>query len=300
MRSALFTALTIVVLAALVAPAPALAASSKDTLELQRELSQMEQEAKDLVAALDAKIASVQTLDRQTLDQTNKNGASLSVINTGMSQSSQSETTRWNDLSEKLTGLTVKLDSLTTGLSDLRSSFESLLVVVNKQQQTLSDLMNLTRLNQTPVAAPPEPDSATARPTSRPPTGEELFGNGTLDVNGGKPELALSEFGEFLRLYPDDPLSGKAHFQIAEIYYGQQSLDHAIEEYDAAIRLAPRDTTVAPDAYLRKGMALQKAKKRQEAIASFQAVIEKFPRSPQAERAAAELKSIRTAASSAK
>ncbi len=269
--------------------APTLAAPRKPTPieELQRETYQLQEDVTALRSALESKIGSLQVLDQQTFDSASKVNANVVSMNTGVTQALQAEVTRVTELSDKITGLSVKVVNASNDIADLRDTVESLLVTANKQQQTLSDLINLAKLNQASAPPPPpvDPGVAPMAATLRQPTGEELFTMGVRDMNGGKPELALTEFIEFLRLYPNDPSANRAQYQIADIHYDQQKLAEAVAEYEAAIHLSPTDAAVVPDAYLRKGMALQKEKKRNDAIICFVTVALQFPRTPQAAKA---------------
>jgi TolA-binding protein len=249
--------------------------------ELQLEITQLQEDVKALRSALESKIGNVQTLDQQTFDSVSKTNVNVGSMNTGLTQALQSEITRVTEISDKVIGLSVKLDNATNDIANLRGAVDGLVVTANKQQQMLSDVFNLTKLNQASVAAPP--------PAALPPTGEELFTMAVRDAKGGKAELALSEFAEFLRVYPNDPNANRAQYQIADIHYEQQKLEEAVAEYEAAIQLSPKDVAVVPDAYLRKGMALQKEKKRNEAIISFVTVALQFPETPQAAKARSQL-----------
>jgi len=270
----------------LLAPAPAPAAASKEMQDLQRDVAQLQDQVTALQKTLDSKLAVIESLAQQAVDTAGKANTSVGTMNAGVTQTVQSEFKTIKDQLASVTGLSVKVDNTSNDLSDLKSSVQSLVVTVNRQQQLLTDILNQVKLIQAPPVAPPAADAGSMPP---PPMAETLFKSGVDDMNSGKTDLALREFAEFLRVYPNDDNGRAVHYNIGEIYYGQGYADKAVTEFDAAIEQYSKDPLITPGAEYMKGMALKKLSKPKDAIAAFRAVIADFPRSDEAAKARSQL-----------
>ena len=118
-----------------------------------------------------------------------------------------------------------------------------------------------------------------------------LFGNAVRDQNGGKLDLAVCEFTDFLKFYPEDPNAASAQLNIGEIHRQQGKAELAAQDFDAIIERYPA-SDITPDAYFMKGMALKEAGKKTDAIATFRSLITKYPRKDQASQAKEQLRTM--------
>ena len=163
---------------------------------------------------------------------------------------------------------------------------------MNRVIQQLTDMNNAIKVLQAPPAPPPpsntNPDSPGALSgarTSAPPPAAVLWGNANNDYSSGKSDVAVGEFTDFLRFYPDDPFAPNAQYYIGQIHFGQMKYDEAVMDFDAVLERYP-ETKITPDAYFLKGMALKSLGHRDAAGEQFRTVVKKYPksdRSPQAE-----------------
>jgi TolA-binding protein len=272
-------------------PAPARAADNKDILSLQRDVASLEQDIKDLQKALDSKMATLQAMVQQSLDTANRTNSSVTSINSGVTQTMQSELRGVKDQLNSVTSLSTTVTNISSDVSNVVSSVQDLQRTVNRQGQQISDMLNQLKLMQSPTPAqPPGADSGMAPP---PPDPGKLFSHAATDMDGGKSDLALTEFTEFLHLYPNDPVNAlRAQYNIGNIYYTQGKLDEAVKALDAAIEQYAVDQTITPSAYYMKGLALKKERKNPEAIASFRRVVTDFPHSNEAGQARSQLTSM--------
>jgi TolA-binding protein len=276
-------------------PAPARAADNKDLQAIQRDIADLQEQVKGLQKGFDSKLASLQSMIQQALDTANKTNSTVTNLNSGVSQTMQTELRGVKDQLNSVTGLSVKVDNASNDLSDLHNTVAGLVTTVNREQQQLSDILNQLKLMQAPAVAPPPGVDTGIGPQSAagpPPDPGKLFTHAASDQDGGKLDLALTEFTEFLHLYPNDPNAIKAQYNIGNIYYSQGKLDSAVTALDAAIEQYPKDQVVTASAYFMKGMALKKARKNADAIASFRHVVTDFPRSEEAPQAKTQLTSM--------
>ncbi len=90
---------------------------------------------------------------------------------------------------------------------------------------------------------------------------------------------AQSGFSDFLKRYPQDPLAPNALYWLGETHYVQRNYADAAEAFDLVLT-AFGTSAKAPDAQLKRAMALTQLGKRQDACAAFRQLGTKFPNAP--------------------
>ena len=287
MRVIRYTIVSTLACILLLSPGSASAAASKEQQEMQRDIASLSDQVKELQKANDAKFGALQQQLQQMLDMANKTNTSVGSLNSGLMQTLQTELKNMKaQLAESITGLSVKEDNTANNLSDLKGLVESLVSTVNKQQLVLNDINSQLKLMAAPPAAPP--GGAVGPAIAPQPTAQSLFESGVRDM-GPHPEIALTEFTEFLHLYPNDGNAAGVQYHIGEIHYGQGSADQAAKDFDTVIEQGPSDQQLLSQSYYMKGMALRKANKNTEAIKVFRDTVKNFPRTPAAGQAADQL-----------
>ena len=274
------------VMATLLAPTGVFAAS-KEQLEMQRDIAQLQQQMQSLQSTLDQKLAAIQTLQQQALESANRSNTSVSVLSSSVTQTLEREL---KTAVAPIAGLAAKVDNTNNDVAEVRSQVSDLNNSMNKVLQLLTDMNNTLKILQAPPAAPPPTASST--PGAPPPPASVLFNNALTDQNGGKADLALGEYADFLKFYPNDPNGASAQFNIGEIHYAQNKLDLAAQDFDAVIERYPDNTKLTPDAYFMKGMALKQSARKDAAATTFKALVAKFPRSDKAEQAKEQLRAM--------
>ena len=285
---------------ALLCPAFAPAAS-REIIELQRDVAQLQDQARQIQRTLDERMGSLQLLVQQTLDSANKSSTALN--DQGRSQ---------QDLMERLVSpvasLGSKVETMGGEVSGLRESMNDLTTRMNKLQQQLTDLGNVIRAAQTPVAPPPGADGSAAPPSTdgtaggNPPVkATTLYENALRDMQSGKADLALGEFQDYIKFYSTTDLAPNAQFYIGQIHYSLGQFDQAIQDFDTVLEQYPSNNKTA-DAHYMKGKTLFQLGQRSAAAKEFQAVVADFPNSSVAPNAKAQLKvlGINTAAPTAR
>jgi TolA-binding protein len=267
-------------------------AASKEQQEMQRDIAQLQDQVRTLQSGFDQQMATLKTLVEQALDAANKNNTSVSVLSSSVMQTLDREL---KDALRPVAGLTAKIDNANNDISDVRSSITDLTTQLNRIQQQLSDINNAIKVMQAPPAAPPpsnvNPDAAAVAPRSAIPPAKTLYDTANNDYTAGHADLALGDYGEFLRDYPDDPLAPEAQFFIGVIHLGQLKYDLAVTDFDAVLERYPEGKRT-PDAYFMKGKALKSAGHRDEAVTVWRALRKKYPRSDQADAAAEQLRAM--------
>ncbi|MDE3195474.1 MAG: tetratricopeptide repeat protein, partial [Acidobacteriota bacterium] len=267
--------------------------ASKEMQEMQRDIAQLQDQLRTMQSNFDQKMASIQTLVQQALDAASKANTNVSVLSAGVSSTLDRE------LKQSLTpvaGLATKIDSTNNDVSELRNSVQDLNSSVNRIQQTLNDLNNAVKVMSAPAAPPPAsggsaaPAGDSAAASAAPPA-EALFTSAQRDYTGGNFDLAISEYQDFIKFYPDNPNAARAQYNIGNTHYTQQKYEQAAADFDTVIGKYPDDTTSTPQAYFMKGMALKNINKT-GAIQAWRTLISKYPNSDLAAQAKEQLRAI--------
>lgn len=108
----------------------------------------------------------------------------------------------------------------------------------------------------------------------------------------GDMEGARKKFEAFLKQYPNTELSDNAQFWIGETYYAKKDYERAILEYEKAIAKYPEGDKVAA-AILKQAFAFLELGDKTNGRNLLRRVMERYPRSEQAEVARKRLETIR-------
>jgi TolA-binding protein len=279
--------LSLLTLATCFAVAPSFGAN-REMQELQRDVAQLQDQVRQLQSGFDVKLAAVQTLVQQAVDAANKANTGVTVVNAGIVQTLDREL---RDRLAPVTAMGTKLDNTASDVNELKITVADLNSQMNKVLRALNDISNVVKViqvNSTPAAPPPTDGGGSAPP----PPASTLFTTGVKDQNAGKLDLALSEFTDFLKFYPNDANSIGAQFNIGEIHYQQNKLDLAVKDFDDVIEQYPEDKSLTPDAYFMKGMALKQGGHKADAATTFRGLISKYPRSERSEQAKEQIRTM--------
>jgi TolA-binding protein len=266
-------------------------AASKEQMEMQRDIAQLQDQVRALQSSFDQKMATIQTLLQQALDAANKANTNVSVLSSTMNQTMERE------LGSKLApiaGLAAKADNTNNDVSEVRNSESDLNSSMNKVLQRLGDMNEAIKVLQAPAAAPP--GGAAFPGAGQPPAAqvpaETLFNNAFKDQASGKYDLAVSEYSDFIKFYPDNPNAANAQLNIGDTHQAQGKYELAAQDFDAVIERYPANDQVTPNAYYMKAGALKAAGHRTEAVAMYRAVIAKYPRKDVAQQAKEQLRAM--------
>ena len=186
-------------------------------------------------------------------------------------------------LNESITVLKANNDERSTrSLQDTRTALEA---IRKNMDEGLLGLQNQVRnlgkqINDMKTAEQPLPKAA------------DMFGQAFGELNAGFYDLAVGDFREFLRNYPNDPVrSPAAQFYIGDAFMAQKKFDQAIVEFDFTLSKYPTSDKTCSALY-RKGQALAETKQTPQATETFQKVVKECPNTPEAGNAAADLKKL--------
>jgi len=234
-------------------------------------------------------------MDRRTREQSTDTGRQLSSISARL-EAMSSELGR---VSARLDNVSRRLD----GLSRQSSQGGPATPPVRAPSPPPAAPPSAPPAPATPPVPAPAPPPSTVRvvpaPPARPPSGagagEESYQAAYLDFSRGRYLLAISEFQEFLRRFPDSPLADTAQYGIGESYYSlataaaaegqadkaRRTFEQAVQEFRKVIVTYPRGAKV-PTALYKEALALAALKQTPLAQARLQYLIDHFPQSEEA------------------
>jgi tol-pal system protein YbgF len=266
-------------------------AASKEIVELQRDVAQLQDQVRTLQSAFDTKMTALTMTVQQSVDAANKANNAIAGLQGGIQE-------QMRQLGKEVVGpvanVGTKIDEMATAFQQVQNSMADVTARLGNLEQQMKDLSNAVRTMQTPAAPPPTSGVTGPGPTagSAPPSGDMLYTNANRDRLGGKFDLALQEFSEYVKYYPDGTLAPAAQFWIGNIYFTQGDYDNALKAFDLVLEHFPANNSKAPDALYWKGKTLMKLGKRTAAATQFHEVVRKYSGSEAAANARLQLKQM--------
>jgi len=200
-------------------------------------------------------------------------------------------------LNTRMNGLSDDMKSVTQAVSDLASQ-------ISKIQSQLTDLgMQVKAIG--PMAAPPSQNptggvpgpgglgaASGPSPAAPPMSSQDLYTAALGDRNGGKLDIALQEFTDYLKYYGNTDLAPNAQFYIGIIHYSQGAYDQAATDFDMVLEKYGDNNNKARDAMYYKGDSLVRSGHKTQGADEFRNLIGKFPGTDQATQACKQLTSL--------
>ncbi len=256
------------VLAVALALAPCTQAANKDMERLQIQVASLQGQVSDLTRLIEDQAKELRRLNELLADQ-------------GALARKQGQDER------------AGLESIQSSLRELGDRSSSLDERVQQQSSTLAALQRaVSEAAAAQAGFPPgtnpglPPGTASGLPTAPPtttggappPAPRELYSQAYADYARGNYDLAVQGFQEYLRGAPGSDLADNAQYWIGECYYGKQRFADAIESWNALLRDFPSSDKL-PDARVKKGMALERLGRRNQALLEYRFVVDRYPNS---------------------
>ena len=251
-------------------------AANKDMVQLQTQVQMLQEQMTGMQRNFDERMGVMKSLSEQNTDTMNKLAGSIDKLQTTIQKQQADTGTRGEQFSGQIQSLNDSIDELKARLGKVSKQLEDL----QASQQTLA-----AQTAQSAQAA-----QAVQQQQQAPPP-DVLYNNGLRDYNAGKMDLATHEFQDFMKFYPSTDLAGNASFYLAEIEFKAGSYAQAAKDYDKVIENFPAGNKVAA-AHLKKGYAFAELGQKDAAAAELQALIQRFPRTPEATQAREKLQQL--------
>lgn len=218
---------------------------------------------------------------------------------TSVSQMERRSREQSADNSRQMTALNQRLESLSAEVNRLSARVDEL----SQRPESRSGSSGSGPTSR-PSPLPTPTPSGTSRSTSEP-GAEESYKTAYSDFTKGNYTLAVAEFREFVRRFPDSPKADSAQYWIGESYFSmgrtaasagqperaREALERSVQEFRKVFVNYPGGTQV-PTALYKEALALVELKQPKVAQARLRYLVDNFPQSEEAPLARERLKSL--------
>jgi tol-pal system protein YbgF len=246
---------------------------NKEMVQLQTQVQQLQEQMTAMQRSFDERMGVMNNLVEKDTAAVDKLSTALNALNATL-QKQQSEGGSRNDqISGQLQALNDTMDELKVRLSKVTKQLEDM----QAAQQSMAAQQATTQATQQAQAQAPPPDV--------------LYNNALRDYNGAKNDLALQEFSDYIKFYPNTDLAGNAYYYLGEIQFRGGNYDQAAQSYDNVLQNFPSGNKAA-SAQLKKGFSLIELGKQAEGVAELRRVIQRYPHAPEALQARDRLRKL--------
>lgn len=156
--------------------------------------------------------------------------------------------------------------------------------------QVSKQLQDMQSAQQSQAAALAQQQQQQQAQQNAPPP-DVLYNNALRDYTGGNNDLATQEFSDYVKFYPNTDLAGNAYFYLGEIEFKQANYQQAVQSYDQVLQNFPSGNKAA-SAQLKKGFALIELGKQDDGVGELRHLIQRYPHSPEALQARDRLRKL--------
>ena len=246
---------------------------SKEIIQLQTQVQQLQEQMTAMQRSFDERMGVMRNLVEQDTDAVNKVANALSALQTTLQKQQSEGGSKTDQLSGQIQSLNDTLDELKVRLAKVSKQLEDM----QASQQSLAANQATQQAQQQQMASAPPPDV--------------LYNNGLRDYNGGKNDLAVQEFSDYVKFYPNTDLAGNCYYYLGEIQFKQGNYQQAAQSYDQVLQNFPSGNKAA-SAQLKKGFALVELGKQDEGVTELRHLIQRYPHSPEALQARDRLRKL--------
>src|SRR5216683_2400045 len=185
--------------------APFAFGANKDIQELQRDVAMLQDQVRNMQRSIDEKFGAMQTMLQQTLDSANRTNTAVAVMQSRFNDAVKEQQ---QGVGSQINNVGQKLDQMSEDFRAVRESVLDMNTRMGKLDAKMADLQNLINTIRTPP--PPPPPAPGASPTDGqapaaaavPPLSADVtYTNASRDYLGGKYDLAMQEFNDYLKYY---------------------------------------------------------------------------------------------------
>ena len=248
-------------------------AVNKDIVELQTQVANLQQQMTQMTTSFNERMGVMRNLLEQNTAINNKVSAAIDNLQTSINRQQQDRGGQVDQISGQIQALNDTMDELKVRLAKLSKQFEDMAAA----QQSMAAQQAQAQQQQQAIAQAPPPDV--------------LYNNALRDYNGGKNDLAVQEFSDYIKFYPNTDLAGNSYFYLAEIQYKTGDYQNAVANYDLVLQNFPSGNKAA-GAQLKKGFALLELGKEDQGTQELKHVIQRYPRTNEATQARERLRKL--------
>ena len=247
--------------------------ANKDMVQLQTQVQQLQEQMTAMQRSFDERMGVMKNLVEQDTDAVNKVANALNGLQMTLQKQQAEGGSKVDQLSGQIQSLNDTLDELKVRLAKVSKQLEDM----QAAQQSLSAQQAQQQAQQQALAQAPPPDV--------------LYNNALRDYNGNKNDLALQEFSDYIKFYPNTDLAGNSYFYLGEIQFRQGNYQQAAQSYDQVLQNFPSGNKAA-SAQLKKGFSLIELGKQDDGVSELRHLIQRYPHSPEALQARERLRKL--------
>ncbi|MGA2097891.1 MAG: tol-pal system protein YbgF [Candidatus Acidiferrum sp.] len=287
----------------IIGPRPA-EAVAREILDLQRDVTTLLQNQKDMSDQMLKDHTVLKTLVEQASDNVGKLNGTMANVQKTVQDVQANSGARLDTMSTQVQGLSDNLEEIKSRLGKLNQQLVDLQSAVQGIDSKVSGSAPASGTTSAPTGGTtPKPSNNVASPDGSaaagpPPSADMLYSNGLRDITSGKYDLARQEFLDYLKYYSDTDLASNAQFYLGEIAYAQKQYQDAVAEYDKVLTGYPKSFKLAP-ARLKKGLALIALGQKTSGVRELREVIRRYPKTDEDRIAEGELKKLGVSVSGA-
>jgi TolA-binding protein len=123
-------------------------------------------------------------------------------------------------------------------------------------------------------------------------SGGDLYNSALSDMRGGKTDLAMQGFNDYLKWFGEEQYAPNAQFYIGMIHFGAKNYEQAVTDFDNVLEHYTRNNKT-DEAMLYKGRSLLMLPgRRTDGASTFKQLLRDSPKSDAAKSACDELKNL--------
>ncbi|MGH9648375.1 MAG: tetratricopeptide repeat protein [Bryobacteraceae bacterium] len=246
--------------------------------ELQRDVAQLQNQIRQFKDAQDQKNADLESLLKQSLDSNAKLVANLNSLQQSVTSAIAEQQGK---LVPTINAVGNKVDQISQSFGPLQTSVDELTRRLAKYDEKLTDILNNVKTlsapppSPPPAAAVPEGTASTPGTSTAGASADVAFQAAERDLLGGRNDLAMQEFVNFIAHFPTSANAPKAQYDMGVIFDRGEQYEDSVKAYDAVLERYPENPSTR-DALYGKALALMKLDRKVEAKKEFMTFLEHY------------------------
>jgi tol-pal system protein YbgF len=247
--------------------------ASKEMIQLQTQVQQLQEQMTAMQRSFDERMGVMKNLVEQDTDAINKVTGAINGLQATLQKQQGDSAGHVDQLAGQIQSLNDTLDELKARLAKVSKQLEDM----QSSQQSQAAQQSAQAQQDAAAKAAPPPDV--------------LYNNALRDYNGNKNDLAIQEFSDYIKYYPNTDLAGNCYFYLGEIQFRQGNYQQAAQSYDQVLQTFPTGSKAA-SAQLKKGFSLIELGKQEDGVVELRRVIQRYPKSNEALQARERLRKL--------
>ena len=260
---------------------PLLAAADKATetmLEVLREIGGLQEQIKGFQKSLEGKLADQsQTNADQLRAAAEQFAKSMAAFSDTVQKGLQRQQDQQSKIVDAIAAAGTHLQEISDQSNTTRQAVNDLSAVVSRLTTQVNDLTAAVK-----SIVPPKPDDHSV--AEQPPiSATDLFASAEGDRLGGKLDLSLAEYSDYVSKFADSPQASDAQYYIGSIHYSKQDWEDAVKAFDRLLQKYPGSRRT-PESLYYKADSLARLGRSQDADSTLKELRQRFPDSPLAKQ----------------